>query len=857
MTENLKIEVSMVDVEGGVVDTSLATKQELNEAVQSKADLIEGKVPVIQLPAFNEINGVSEAISGVETKIREEVETKLSNSNNGLESRIDEKLESKADLVNGRVPASQSPAFKDVEGAKGALDGLKDALTTKYDQKVKELSEGKADLVGGKIPANQLPTDGFVTPLDFQLKSQELDTQFSNLEDSVEAEKNTFITHAGNLIAGKANAVDVYDKGVVDNKLSGKVDVLKYEGEMAKKAEQVYVDNALTGLSNGSSKFYPTLALANADIANLAVNQPVNVGEAANGGLWYKATTGATNLTKSAFDPLSQAKNYTDLSLPILRFGNLHNPVSNVSGVYVRSDGLALVANADSIVAVIAVDPGKTYAIKSNSFNESYLAVGLKADNNAIAGQSTTKATLASTTDATVKTFSIPIGSTARFAIINIKVASSFDIRTGFVVNEGTSITSTGTVKETVQKIRGVNIVDIEAQEKLKQFESQTYLTETDLTVSKSGNLFTQSSNGFYIIIGSGKFAANADSTVGIFPVEAGKTYAIKSGNFNASYFSIMLKADNLVGSGTGTNATGMLVATSDPAVKTLTVPTDSTAKFALLNVKVASSFDIRSTLVVNEGTSITDASPYKEVVKRIKGKKVEDEEARVLIKAVDDKVVGSIVSPLKDKKWVVIGDSITEVNFRTNKNYHAYVSDNVGGMTVYNYGQSGSGYYGRFNVASTVTQDPDYVTVFFGTNDWQNSDAGNTKLLGSFGDTTNATIAGCVYLCLSQLVSKFYNKRIAVFTPLPRSDNYGSNASPNSRSFTLEQLVKVIKQTADHLSIPCLDLYHESNLPVWVYAGNQFYFTPPTGGSADGLHPNDEGHKIIARKVQNFLESI
>lgn len=197
MTENLKIEVSMVDVEGGVVDTSLATKQELAAAVETKADLIQGKVPVIQLPEFNEISGVSEAINGVETKLRDEMSTTIANNNNGLESRIDEKLVLKADLVNGRVPASQSPAFKDVEGAKGALDGLKEALTTKYDQKVLELSEGKADLVDGKIPTSQLPIDDIVTPLEFQLKSQELDTKFSNLEDSIEAEKNAFITQAG------------------------------------------------------------------------------------------------------------------------------------------------------------------------------------------------------------------------------------------------------------------------------------------------------------------------------------------------------------------------------------------------------------------------------------------------------------------------------------------------------------------------------------------------------------------------------------------------------------------------------------------------------------------------------------
>ena len=309
MTENLKIEVSMVDVEGGVVDTSLATKQELAAAVETKADLIQGKVPVIQLPEFNEISGVSEAINEVETKLRDEMATTMANNNNGLESRIDEKLVLKADLVNGRVPASQSPAFKDVEGAKGALDGLKEALTTKYDQKVKELSEGKADLVDGKIPTSQLPIDGIVTPLEFQLKSRELDTKFSNLEDSVEAEKNAFITQAGNLIAGKANAVDVYDKAVVDNKLGGKVDVLKYIGEIAKKADQTYVDAGLTAVAAGH-KAYTTLALAQASQATLPANIIVEVTNdptISNNGTYQ---WNGANLTKSTHDPLAQANQY-------------------------------------------------------------------------------------------------------------------------------------------------------------------------------------------------------------------------------------------------------------------------------------------------------------------------------------------------------------------------------------------------------------------------------------------------------------------------------------------------------------------------------------------------------------------
>ena len=53
---------------------------------------------------------------------------------------------------------------------------------------------------------------------------------------------------------------------------------------------------------------YDTLVEANADIANIAVNQNVNV---VDGGLYLKATAGATSLTKSAYDPLNQAVNKT------------------------------------------------------------------------------------------------------------------------------------------------------------------------------------------------------------------------------------------------------------------------------------------------------------------------------------------------------------------------------------------------------------------------------------------------------------------------------------------------------------------------------------------------------------------
>ena len=81
---------------------------------------------------------------------------------------------------------------------------------------------------------------------------------------------------------------------------------------VAPKADKTYVDDAVGAISTDASKQYATLALANADIANIPLNKNIFVSEATNGGYWYKATVGATSLTKSAFDPVLSAKSYTD-----------------------------------------------------------------------------------------------------------------------------------------------------------------------------------------------------------------------------------------------------------------------------------------------------------------------------------------------------------------------------------------------------------------------------------------------------------------------------------------------------------------------------------------------------------------
>lgn len=85
-------------------------------------------------------------------------------------------------------------------------------------------------------------------------------------------------------------------------------EISKLNNAITPKADKIYVDTAFSNLSTTANKYYSTLAAAEADISNIALNQSVTIGEAANSGLWEKKTAGATTLTKSPYDPLTQAK---------------------------------------------------------------------------------------------------------------------------------------------------------------------------------------------------------------------------------------------------------------------------------------------------------------------------------------------------------------------------------------------------------------------------------------------------------------------------------------------------------------------------------------------------------------------
>jgi len=68
----------------------------------------------------------------------------------------------------------------------------------------------------------------------------------------------------------------------------------------------------LKQLVENIDRSYSTLAEANLDIANIGVGAKVDTDDS---GRYYKATAGATSLTKSAYDPVTQSKEYADLKI--------------------------------------------------------------------------------------------------------------------------------------------------------------------------------------------------------------------------------------------------------------------------------------------------------------------------------------------------------------------------------------------------------------------------------------------------------------------------------------------------------------------------------------------------------------
>ena len=200
-------------------------------------------------------------------------------------------------------------------------------------------------------------------------------------------------------------------------------------------------------------------------------------------------------------------------------------------------------------------------------------------------------------------------------------------------------------------------------------------------------------------------------------------------------------------------------------------------------------------------------------------------------------------------KKWAVVGDSLTEMNFRATKRYYNYVSENTD-IEVTIMGVGGTGYKRGYEThdafyqrISNVPTDSDVITIFGSFNDGiYISDS-----LGTKTDTGTATLGGCINTTLDNLFTAYPLAVVGIVSPTPWETMYPGVTSA-------ENYVQLLQDICELRGIPFLDLFHCSGLRPWEESYRELVYTHDGG---DGVHPDETGHKLIAPRFETFLNEL
>lgn len=208
----------------------------------------------------------------------------------------------------------------------------------------------------------------------------------------------------------------------------------------------------------------------------------------------------------------------------------------------------------------------------------------------------------------------------------------------------------------------------------------------------------------------------------------------------------------------------------------------------------------------------------------------------------------------LKGKSFVFLGDSITEGCGTTapNKSFHQIMWAKYGMKLAFNAGIGGTRIakrtvpsdYHKIDLyyASRVEilpKDADAVIVFGGTNDYGHGDA----KIGNIDDTDVYTFFGALNTLYKNLKDKYADAKIIFMTPLKRVNETEPHLPENKVLFDFVEAIRIF--TAKN-NIPLIDLYDSD-----IFDPYDAEFVP------DGLHPNDNGHAVMAEYISQKLIEI
>ena len=141
------------------------------------------------------------------------------------------------------------------------------------------------------------------------------------------------------------------------------------------------------------------------------------------------------------------------------------------------------------------------------------------------------------------------------------------------------------------------------------------------------------------------------------------------------------------------------------------------------------------------------------------------------------------------------------------------------------------------------MEQDADVVVVFGGTNDYGHGEAP----IGLTTDRTGDTYYGACHELIRGLIEKYPSATIVVMTPIHR-ENEDAPSMGNGKPMQL--YVDILREVCEKYSVPVLDLWASSGIVPDV-PSNKEKLCP------DGLHPCNEGNRIIASRLIGFLRAL
>ena len=195
-----------------------------------------------------------------------------------------------------------------------------------------------------------------------------------------------------------------------------------------------------------------------------------------------------------------------------------------------------------------------------------------------------------------------------------------------------------------------------------------------------------------------------------------------------------------------------------------------------------------------------------------------------------------------KNINYIALGDSRTKGK---EKNYPEIIHDNLG-YTVTNLGVSGStimpkeGHDSMVNIVKTHNfNSADVVSIMYGRNDYK-----LLNPLGTYLDTTNTTVMGCLYTSIVKILNDNNKCNIVVFSPF-NDFSYGSAPNyakdfENSAGYTLENLCNELKKFCNYYQLKYVDLI------------NTFPSTINLENIPDGVHLTDDSGlaSIVASEI-------